>query len=191
MQSWGLLLTEAATSEPVTLSEAKAHLRVDETADDAVIGAMISAARQMAENYTQRSIAEQSWTLSLDGFPADAIVLPRPPAASVEKILYVDPDNNSLELADTVYEVITAVEPGLVILKPSQSWPATRDCPAAVQVEYTAGYAAVPVAVKHAILLLIGHLYAFREPVIAGATVVPVPMAVEALLAPYRVGWRW
>lgn len=37
-----------------------------------------------------------------------------------------------------------------------------------------------------AILLLIGHWYANRESVVIGTIVSEVPMAVEALLAPYR-----
>ena len=41
--------------------------------------------------------------------------------------------------------------------------------------------------VKAAMLLLIGHWYANRESVVIGETVAQVPLAVEALLQPYRI----
>ncbi|WP_140920890.1 head-tail connector protein [Limnobaculum xujianqingii] len=41
--------------------------------------------------------------------------------------------------------------------------------------------------VKAAMLLYIGHLYENREAVIVGSTPVKLPLAVDALLQPYRI----
>lgn len=65
----GLRLTQAPTVEPVTLAEAKLHLRVDFADDDALITMLISAARAHAENVCRRAFVTQKWDLFLDAFP--------------------------------------------------------------------------------------------------------------------------
>lgn len=62
--------TTAPSVEPVSLIEAKAHLRVDVTDDDGYISALIVAARQAAETITRRALITQSWAVTLDQFPA-------------------------------------------------------------------------------------------------------------------------
>ena len=52
-----LRLITAATDEPVSLEEAKAHLNVDLPDNDALISAMVSAAREIVEQQTGRSLA--------------------------------------------------------------------------------------------------------------------------------------
>lgn len=44
----------------------------------------------------------------------------------------------------------------------------------------------LPEPIKHAIKIMIGHLYNMREPVIAGVSVVKVPYTLEYLLSPYK-----
>jgi hypothetical protein len=62
-------ITLAPSAEPVTLLEAKAHLRVDVTDDDLLITNLISAARVHAENVCRRAFVTQKWDLYLDSFP--------------------------------------------------------------------------------------------------------------------------
>jgi hypothetical protein len=44
--------------EPLTLSEAKTHLRVDGEDEDALISSLITASREVVENYTGYTVAE-------------------------------------------------------------------------------------------------------------------------------------
>ena len=67
------ILVTAPTEEPVSLAEAKLHLRVDDNADDALIAALITAARQHAENDTRRALVTQTWRLALDQFPVPGV----------------------------------------------------------------------------------------------------------------------
>ena len=69
------ILTSAPATEPVSLAEAKLHLRVETvmTDDDTLIQALITAARQTAESITRRAFITQSWKLVLDQFPAPGI----------------------------------------------------------------------------------------------------------------------
>lgn len=70
MPTYGLQITQEPSAEPVSTTEAKAHLRVDITDDDTYIGALITAARQEAEAYLRRALVTQKWQMTLDQFPS-------------------------------------------------------------------------------------------------------------------------
>jgi uncharacterized phiE125 gp8 family phage protein len=63
-------LITAPIAEPVTLPEAKLHLRVDTTDDDTLITTLITAAREMAETITRRALVSQQWKIVADRFPS-------------------------------------------------------------------------------------------------------------------------
>lgn len=178
------------TAEPVSLDEAKAHLRVDITADDTLIGAMLTAARQYVEMTARRALVTQTLDLYLAAFPSgDTITLPRPPLVSITSLTYVVEAGTTSTLATTVYGAETNTEPGFVYLKPSQTWPSDslyEGLP--VCVRYVAGYGdppSVPEYYKQAIKLLIGHWYENREGYVIGQGFTPttVPMAINSLIA--------
>ena len=192
-----LKLITAPATEPVTSSEAKSHLRVDTTADDTLIGTLITAARQHVENHLRRALITQTWELVMDAFPAgDVIRLPRPPLVSVTSIKYTDVAGSESTFSSAAYVVDTDSTKGRVVLKSGESWPSdTLAAANGVRVRYVAGYgsaAAVPNPIRQAVLLLIGTLYENRESVLVaqGVTVAQLPFGVEALLMPYRIfGW--
>lgn len=176
------------SAEPVSLSEAKAHLRETATDQDSLIMSLISAARGWAEDFTQRALITQTWDYKLDAF-ADEMEIPLPPLQSVTSIKYLDTAGAEQTLANTEYTVDTAAERGLVRLGYGKSWPATRAQANAVTIRFVAGYGAaatVPGTIKAACLLLLGELYARREHAIAGAPIATVPVNAEYLLWPYR-----
>lgn len=76
---YGLSLYSPPVQEPVTLAEAKTHLRVTYTDDDALIAELITAARQWFEEQTYRALVTQTWDLKLDELPRgdDPIRVPR------------------------------------------------------------------------------------------------------------------
>jgi hypothetical protein len=61
--------TTDAASEPLSLQEAKDHLRVDDTASDTLITSLIKAARQTIEEWTSRQLLTATWVMALDCFP--------------------------------------------------------------------------------------------------------------------------
>lgn len=183
-----LKLITAPTEEPVSLAEATLHLRVDHSADDTLITALIAAARDFAEHQTGRAFCTQVWELALDAFPADVFKLPRAPLASVTSIKYDDTAGVEQTLAPSAYYVDTHSVPGEVVPAYGTEWPAALDAANAVRVRYVAGYgaaAAVPAGIKQWMLVRIGTLYQRREEVAAGG-VQPLPY-VDRLLDPYRV----
>ena len=54
--------------EPVTLAEAKLHLRIDSTAEDSLLTNLVAAARAWAEDYCDRTFVMTQWTMRLDSF---------------------------------------------------------------------------------------------------------------------------
>ncbi len=187
-----LILITAPAAEPVTLAEAKLHLKVDGADDDALITTLVTAARRFAERFSRRALVTQTWDLVLDAFPADdgAIFVPRPQLQSVTSITYIDGAGSSQVLAASKYKVDIASQPGRIAPAFGQSWPATRAEMTAVTARFVAGYGAasdVPESIKQAILLLLAHWYENREAVHAGTGAARIPLTVEALLRQHRV----
>lgn len=190
-----LKLITAPTAEPISRQEAKLHLRIiadvaDVTAhpEDAMVDALIVAARQGAEHITGRALMPQTWELALDEFENE-ILLPKPPLASIVSIKYVDNAGVLQQIADGAWFQDAYSEPAKLMPPYGASWPSTRCQPNAVLVRYIAGYAnatAVPQEIKQWMLLRIGMLYENRESVAAGVTVSELP-CVDGLLDAYRI----
>lgn len=183
-----LKLVTPPVVQPVTLDEAKAHLRVTAADEDAHITSLIAAAVGHVDGPSGvlgRALVEQEWDLLLDAFPCDELELPLPPLRSVTSITYVDEQGATQTLAPAAYEVDAS---GVVLPAYGQTWPRTRAQRNAVTVRFKAGYgttgASVPAAIRAAILLLVGDLYANRE---AQGDTLARNATVDALLFPYRV----
>ena len=162
-----LKLITAASALAVSLSEAKAHLRVDSSDEDTLITAMITSATETAEQITGRAIMPQTWELTLDAFP-NALELTRVPAISVTSIKYFDAAGVQQSLASNAYALDNADDFGFAYIVPAYGteWPVTRDQINAVAVQYVAGYAnaaAVPGPIKAWIKLVVGAMYENRE----------------------------
>lgn len=71
---------------PVTLEEAKAHLRVDHPDDDALIMGLIGAATAACERHTRRSLIVRTLRLWRDYWPLGPVELPRPPILSIVQV---------------------------------------------------------------------------------------------------------
>jgi uncharacterized phiE125 gp8 family phage protein len=191
--TWNLRLVTEPGVEPVTLEEAKLHLRVDVDDDDDLITALIVAARQMVENILRRALVSQSWELNLDAFPGvDTVEVPLPPLQSVEALTYTDASGVSHTLSAAAYSVDTYSTPGRVRLNDGYAWPGdTLAAVNGVQIAFTAGFGDagtdVPQAIRQALLLMVGHLYENREAVTDTRVLQTTPLALEYLLWPYRV----
>ena len=132
----------APVVEPLSLAEAKWHLRVDSTAEDELIGQIIAGARAHVESKWSRQLVAAGYRLTLNGgFPAE-FELTRPPLIQVSSITYVDPAGDTQTLAADQYTVITDGFLGRIVPAYQVSWPSTRGHVQDVTVNYVAGYAA-------------------------------------------------
>ena len=142
-----------ATVEPVTLAEAKQHLRVEHTVDDALIASLITAARQHVDDYCEASFAaEETWQVTVDGAPPDVIALTRGPVQAVVTVHLVDQHLVEVAVADTRLDL--GSQPAR-LYAPAAGWPAPATGASWVRtrVIYAAGAATVPGAVRQAMLL--------------------------------------
>lgn len=183
------------SNEPISLAEAKSHLRVDTTDEDSDILAIIRAARVYCENFQNRTYITRTRELWLDAWPdKDRIDIPRPPLQSVTSVKYYGTDNTEYTMPPADYFVDTKNEPGRLVLTYGKSWPTTTLRPAnGILITFAAGYGAdgtfVPEDVKRAMRLLIGHWYENREAVLTGTKTISkeIEFAVHALLWQDRV----
>jgi uncharacterized phiE125 gp8 family phage protein len=184
----GLSLITPPDEEPVTLAEAKAHLRVDVDDDDALIARLISAARRAAESYTGRVFLAQSWRLSLDAWPENAnraLEVPKPPLIAVTLVQSFDRNDAATTLDEESYLVDSTGVTARIVLRETTVLPSPLREANGIAVAFDAGYGSasdVPDAIKTAILSFVAHLYQSR-----GDGEVPPPFDALAQLAPYRV----
>jgi uncharacterized phiE125 gp8 family phage protein len=187
-------LITAPAVEPVSLQEAKLHLRQDDTADDDTIRNLITAVRLDIETLCLHALITQTWELYLDAFPgSDEIKLDWPPLQSVTGIYYT-PNSTGVEatFASANYLVDTYSTPGKIKLQSTASWPGDQLIEMnGVRIRFVCGFGDEPSDVdsriRQAILLLLGHYYENREAVFMGRTApVLLPLGVNSLCWEYR-----
>lgn len=177
--------------EPVTVAEAAEHLRIDTDSpflESTYLSTLITVARQYCENYLARTIGSQTRTLTLSAFPLGSlpIELPNPPVYSVDSVSYVAQDGTTATLTGVI------LSNGYIQPAYGTEWPIARAQIGAVTISYSAGYVSggspddFPLAIKQAMLLVIGDLYQNREGQFVGVTAQVNPTVMN-LLTPYRV----
>lgn len=171
-----LIVTTAATVEPVTLAEAKAHLRVTDSSSDTLIGALITAAREAVEQNTGRALAAAEYRHASEEEIGVLNRLPLWPVDSVSEVSYADADGARVVIDPADY-VVDGDRSTVALVPPNGD---------RLSVDFAVAPAHVPVALKQAILLVIGDMLANTEATITGETVADNP-AVDRLLYPYRV----
>lgn len=191
-------ITVPATVEPVSLAEARTHLRIIpfgsplEHPDDTFIQNCIVIAREFCEQYIERALAQQTIEMALDDFPVQSIALPLAPTTSITSIKYFDIDDVEQTVLTSVYGLDDYSEPNWIILKANQQWPLSNKGANNVKVLMDVGYlpANVPAPIKAAMLLIIGNLYENRQQDVLGNTRISfnsLPLGVYNLLQPYRL----
>jgi len=205
---YGLLQTVSPTVEPLTLAEVKAHLNLAlaDSTFDTLLTRQIKAAREYVEQRSARALLTQTWRLSIRRFPgaADlggcayegALLLPRSPLQTVSTVKYLaSADGTDTTWAADQYVVSADMTPGRIEPAHGVSWPAVREQNQSVRVTYVAGYgataAAVPERARQAVLLMVGHMFLYREPTVTAAVGATLPHNLDALVVGLRDGWVW
>lgn len=165
-----LQLVTAPAVEPLTATEAKARLNIGSELTDAVMGAFITAARQMIDGATGvlgRAVNTQTWDLIVDDFggcwtrplekgfyPDVGYELSYQNRTRQQKQGIVIPlpplqgvtsvkylDSDGVQQTlDPSIYVVQKGEPSHVVLAVGQSWPSISTMPGSVTVRFVAGY---------------------------------------------------
>ena len=131
-----LIVTVPPAEEPILIADAKNFLRVDTTADDALISTFITAARKRIETVTYTRLITQTLQLTLDWFPGGRttgyfggyglrwwgrgswpVIELEPPAQSITSVAYLDPSGTPQTLSSSLY----TPRPQLATLTPGTS----------------------------------------------------------------------
>lgn len=195
----------APDDEPITLAEARLHLRVDAYGsppesddDDWIEGTGIPAAREYCERELGRALAPRTMELVSNAFPGVAVdrsvgacfVLPFGPVQSVTSVIYTDTDGVDQTIDPANYALDDYGSPSRLVLAYGATWPSARSSRNSVRVRYVTGYApaiespllpVLPRQARAAMLLMLGHLYENRE---ASGTdkLLELPLGVRSLL---------
>jgi len=185
----------APTDEPIDSTEVKKHIAIDssETTFDTQINDYIKAATAYIETATGRQICTATYDLIVDRFPAGrvAINIPKGQLQSITHIKYIDGDGVQTTLSSSKYKVSDSREPGIIQPAFNEVWPVSRREIDAVEIRFVCGYGdsdATPEGIKQAALLLVGHYFEHREAVAFNAAPAVVPLALQSILAAYKIG---
>lgn len=188
-------LVTAPSVKPISLAEAKAHLRVDHGLDDALIERAIDAATGHLDGYggiLGRALLAQRWRQFFSFWPASrCLPLRLAPVTAIVEIRARAADGSESVIDPASYRLLAGASRPEVLISLAASLPALEHAPDAVAVTYDAGYGTtaeiVPAPIRQAMLLMVGDMYRFTDTVALGAAgAVPMSATVDRLLAPYR-----
>ena len=174
---------------PISLSEAKAHLVVEHTDDDALITSLINQATDYVETQTGRFLITQTWDYLRDRTPCGALEIPARNVTAVANLT----QNGETILPQSTIELFYLLDfrSTNFRIEPITSWPTLPTIGFNHwSLHITQGYGAaadVPNDLKTAIYLMVGHLYRNREATVVGTIAGNLPMGVEDFMRPYRV----
>jgi uncharacterized phiE125 gp8 family phage protein len=156
-------------SEIITASEVKNYVRIDTSADDALIATMITQARIWAENFISRDIVSKNRTYYIDRTDTGLFDLPFSPVASISEITI----NN---IITTNYEILGLDNETIELDQGS----ADR-----VKITYiTSGLN--DSLLKQALLQLVSTYYDNRADFIVSQSVSEIPSNVKIVLSSYK-----
>lgn len=157
---------------PISLEAAKRHLRVgDLTSDDDLIQEDLSMAFSIAETWTNRNIAPQSFAdVSMPVIDGKVYLSD---IAGVQAV--TDSEGEPVAYDVTTDNLLTTIE-------------VTGDYDS-VKVTYTVGYTSetLPGTIRAAVLLILGTLYDNEADTVVGRSVSQIPMNAKQLLMPWRL----
>ncbi len=183
-----LVLNLAPATEPISVADLKAHLRIDSTADNAALASMITTARLQIEATLALALITQHWTWTFDRWPKRAsIELPISPVQSILSFTVLRGDGLMTVPASATILDGNGIAARLIT---KAGWPEPSVAAQGIEIKLAAGFgptaADVPAQLRHTVLLLAAHWYGHRETSGICTARAPTPESIEHLIAPYR-----
>ncbi|KRE17786.1 hypothetical protein ASE63_00855 [Bosea sp. Root381] len=182
-----LALTPPA-EEPVSLAEARGFLRLDQTAEDELLGTLITAARLMIEAFSGRLLVDQAWRIVIDRWPdGGEIRLPLSPVSAITAARVYDLLGEAQPVAAGALQLDPVADPP--VLRVVGEVPEIGRSRGAIEIDLVAGYgataAAVPALLRQAVLRLAARWFERRGDVV-GQDAQALPPEILTLIAPFR-----
>lgn len=139
----------------VSLSEAKAFLKITASSEDGMIETMINRASIWANDYTGRMLKSRNFDEYYDGDCSSCLILRNAPITAItfirQDIDRVFQTETTIDSGDYFWDANT----GIVTLKDGAFLQGKKT----LYVNYTAGYTTAPESIKEAVLIYVGHSY--------------------------------
>jgi len=182
-----LFRTEPPAVEPVSLAEAKAHLRLTEDDEDQMVGALVGAARRFLEADCGLALVSQRWRLTLDRWPSGEVTaIDLHPVVAIDAVTVYGADGGATLVDRARHTLDRASRPARLFLPRPRPLPRPFN---GIEIDLTAGYggpAEVPEPLRLAVLVLAAHSFEFRAGFGPEAQPVDIPQAYRRLVAPFR-----
>lgn len=205
----GLKIITAAVDLPLSMTETKDYLRLDEQIDDGLIRGLILSANEFVENVTHRSLITRTLKLSIDAtyqndipiregiytapdkrFYKSFIELPNSPVQSVTHVKYFNESDVESTWATSNYYVDIEREPARIVLRDGGEFPTDLRNANGLEVTYVAGYgnnpSDIPESLRLAMLQYVTFLYEHRGDFERFPPPQP-PSIMQTLLQPYKI----
>lgn len=185
----GISLITAATSEIITLSEAKTHLRVFHDDDDDYIERLVTHVVSIAESRMNRALLSSVWELVIDAFKNE-IEIPKGKVTAISYVKYLDENGVYQTLSSSYYEKDLVSEPARIVLARGYSYPIAQKNINNVKIGFTAGWESVDDIPKGIIQILYFHLsvlYDQRSPIVIGTSANKVPDTIDGLYSMFKI----
>lgn len=183
------VLTTPPGAEPLTLAEVKAHLRIDDGEEDALLLSLTGTAREYLERETGLCLLAQSWRLYLDNWPADGIVrIAKSPVRAVQTVTVYGEGGLALDVSLEDHLLDGEGRPARLWLRHP---PSPGRMVNGIEIDFSAGYGEagtdVPDTLKRAMLIHVGHMFAYRGVLSPDQRPAGIPDGYQRLVAPFRM----
>lgn len=202
-----LRLETDSTAYLVDWTEMQTALRLDGTADQALVQNLVLAVSKKIEQYTGLILLSQVWSIFFDYFPFSAaedkwwdgvrdgaiselfsseryLELPFGPCQTISQFLTFDNADSSYSFDSSNFNVDMVGPQSKLALRIGCVWPATVLRPLnAIQIKGTFGYGTVPRPILEAAKIMVTDLYENRGDT---SHEVAIPTTAQMFLEPYR-----
>lgn len=183
------ILTTPPTAEPITLVQVKAHLRLDDDHEDALLTSLITTAREHLERETGLCLLSQTWRLCIDLWPRDGILkIVKYPVQAIQNVMVYDQTGAPVEVSLEDHLLDGEGRPARLWLRDP---PVPGQVMNGIEIEFIAGFGEsgveVPDGLKRALLLHVAFMFAYRGVVSLEQQPAGVPDGYERLIGSYRL----
>jgi uncharacterized phiE125 gp8 family phage protein len=189
-----LIIVTPPTDPVLGLPEVRDHLNDPPASQDQNLKSMALAAEghiDGRDGWLGRCLITQTWKQVEKDFPAGRLAIKLSPVQSVTSLKYLDTAEVEQTLVEGTDFLVIPGPHNTSYLVPvvGTVWPLTAPRDDAVRLTFVAGYGGpndVPVVIKQALKLLIGHWFDNREAVALGTISKELEFTTNALLEPLR-----
>lgn len=173
------VLATAPTLKPISLTELRLYLGLDNYDADSLLNDIIETARGCVEDITRRALLTQTWDYYLDAFPSkNYFKLPFGNLQSVTHLKYTDSDGDETTMTkNTDYlEETNGDQCGRIVLPYGETWPSFTVYPSnPIVCRFVCGWTAasnIPTRIRTAVKMIAARLYEDRGEKVLGQTVI-------------------